>query len=160
MELRYDVHWDLKSATDRWPLLMLFETVQYLFDRSLASSVVNLDLACNIFDVPFVKKLSPGVSLTSLLWNLLLRKQMSSHPCKHQNMHSRDLQSPYGLLLKKKNQIKLVTEQTFFASPALTDLSGQMLQSALLLSKLVVFHSEIAFTSHMTSVPTDFLGNL
>lgn len=33
---------------------------------------------------------------------------------KHQNMHSRDLQSPYGLLLKKNNQIKLVvTEQTF-----------------------------------------------
>ena len=79
---------------------------------------------------------------------------MSSHPCKHQNMHSRDLQSPYGLLLKKNNKIKR-TDIPFFASPALTDLSGRMLQSALLLSQLVVFQSEIAFTSHMTSVPTD-----
>ena len=78
-------------------------------------------------------------------------------------MHSRDLQSPYGLLLKKNNQIKLACYRTdipFFASPALTDLSGRMLQSALLLSQLVVFQSEIAFTSHMTSVPTDFFGHL
>lgn len=39
------------------------------------------------------------------------------------------------------------------------ELSGRMLQSALLLSQLVVFQSEIAFTSHMTSVPTDFFGH-
>ncbi|PHT74825.1 putative cytochrome c biosynthesis protein [Capsicum annuum] len=38
-----------------------------------------------------------------------------------------------------------------------TDLSGRMLESALL--QLVVFKSEIAFTSHMKSVPTDFFGN-
>lgn len=29
--------------------------VQYLFDRSFASSVVNSAFACNIFEVPFVK---------------------------------------------------------------------------------------------------------
>jgi len=88
---------------------------------------------------------------------------MSYHPCKHQNMHSRDLQSPYAFLLKKNNQIKQPscyrTDIPFFAFPALTDLSGRMLQSALVLSKLVVFKSEIAFTSHMTSVPTDFFGH-
>ncbi|GER47769.1 mitovirus RNA-dependent RNA polymerase [Striga asiatica] len=32
---------DLKSATDRWSLLYLFEIVALLFDRSFASSVVN-----------------------------------------------------------------------------------------------------------------------
>ncbi|KAK6923544.1 RNA-dependent RNA polymerase, mitoviral [Dillenia turbinata] len=47
---------DLKSATDRWPLLYQFELVQSLFDRSFASSVVNSALGCNVFDVPFVKK--------------------------------------------------------------------------------------------------------
>lgn len=47
---------DLKAATDGWPLLFLFEVMQSLFDRSFASSVVNSTLACNIFDVPFVKK--------------------------------------------------------------------------------------------------------
>lgn len=46
---------DLKSATDRWPLLVLFELVCSWFDRSFASSVVNSTLACNIFEVPFVK---------------------------------------------------------------------------------------------------------
>lgn len=35
---------DLKSATDRWPLLVLFELMQSLFDRSFASSVVNSTL--------------------------------------------------------------------------------------------------------------------
>ena len=45
---------DLKAATERWPLLFLFEVLQTLFDRSFASSVVNSTLACNIFDVPFV----------------------------------------------------------------------------------------------------------
>lgn len=46
---------DLRS--DRLhPLLFLFEVMQSLFDRSFASSVVNSTLACNIFDVPFVKK--------------------------------------------------------------------------------------------------------
>lgn len=35
---------DLKSGTDRWPLIFLFEVLQYLFDRSFASSVVNSTL--------------------------------------------------------------------------------------------------------------------
>lgn len=47
---------DLKSATDRWPLLLLFEIMQYCFDRSFASSVVNSALASNVFEVPFVKR--------------------------------------------------------------------------------------------------------
>lgn len=38
---------DLKSATDRWPLLLLFELMQALFDRSFASAVVNSALATN-----------------------------------------------------------------------------------------------------------------
>lgn len=38
---RHSFSFDLKSATDRWPLVFLFEVVQYLFDRSFASSVVN-----------------------------------------------------------------------------------------------------------------------
>nr|P92567.1 RecName: Full=Uncharacterized mitochondrial protein AtMg01410; AltName: Full=ORF204 [Arabidopsis thaliana]CAA69788.1 unnamed protein product [Arabidopsis thaliana] len=52
---RHSFSFDLKSATDRWPLVFLFEVVQYLFDRSFASSVVNSAFACNIFEVPFVK---------------------------------------------------------------------------------------------------------
>lgn len=47
---------DLKSATDRWPLVLLFEVFQVCFDRSFASSAVNSALAYNIFEVPFVKK--------------------------------------------------------------------------------------------------------
>ncbi|KAL4371116.1 hypothetical protein AHAS_Ahas06G0133600 [Arachis hypogaea] len=47
---------DLKAATDRWPLLLLFELTQVLFGRSLASSAVNSALATNIFQVAFVKK--------------------------------------------------------------------------------------------------------
>lgn len=47
---------DLKSATDRWPLLLLFELIQCLFDRSFASSVVNSTLGTNVFDVTFVRK--------------------------------------------------------------------------------------------------------
>lgn len=46
---------DLKSATDRWPLLVMFEFVQALFDRSFASSVVNTTLGTNLFDVTFTK---------------------------------------------------------------------------------------------------------
>lgn len=47
---------DLKSATDRWPLVFLFKVMCHLFDRSFASSVVNSALACNIFEVLFVKR--------------------------------------------------------------------------------------------------------
>ncbi|KAL7174747.1 hypothetical protein ACSBR1_043968 (mitochondrion) [Camellia fascicularis] len=47
---------DLKSATDRWPLVILFEMMCFLFDRSFASAAVNSCLACNRFQVPFVKR--------------------------------------------------------------------------------------------------------
>lgn len=46
----------LTAATDGWPLVMLFELMQSLFDRSFASSVVNSELATNTFLVPFVKR--------------------------------------------------------------------------------------------------------
>ena len=46
---------DLKSATDRWPLHLMFELTQSLFDRSFASSAVNSALGTNIFQVAFVK---------------------------------------------------------------------------------------------------------
>jgi hypothetical protein len=49
---------DLKAATDRWPLLVLFELAQALFDRSTASAVVNSTLGTNVFDVAFTKKRS------------------------------------------------------------------------------------------------------
>lgn len=56
---RHSFSFDLKSATaprlKMGPLVFLFEVVQYLFDRSFASSVVNSAFACNIFEVPFVK---------------------------------------------------------------------------------------------------------
>ena len=39
---------DLKSATDRWPLVLLFELMQALFERSF---VVNSRLATNVFEV-------------------------------------------------------------------------------------------------------------
>lgn len=48
--------YDLAAATDRWPLVMLFELMQSLFDRGFASSVVNSALATNTFAVPFVKR--------------------------------------------------------------------------------------------------------
>lgn len=48
----------LKSATDRWPLVYLFEIVALLFDRSFASSVVNSTLATNSFIIPFVRGIS------------------------------------------------------------------------------------------------------
>ncbi|GMN65104.1 hypothetical protein TIFTF001_034171 [Ficus carica] len=64
---------------------------------------------------------------------------------------SRSTESLWLALEKSKSNIKLVTNIPFFVFPALTDLSGRILQSALLLSQLVVFQSEIAFTSHMTS---------
>ena len=48
--------YDLKSATDRWPLCFMFELFQVLFDRSFASFTVNSCLATNLFYVPFVKQ--------------------------------------------------------------------------------------------------------
>lgn len=43
---------DLTAATDRWPLLLLFELFQTLFDREFSSSVVNSTLGTNVFMVP------------------------------------------------------------------------------------------------------------
>lgn len=54
--------YNLKSATDRWPLVLLFEIIFYLFDRSFASAAVNSALATNIFQVPFVKNKWSSVS--------------------------------------------------------------------------------------------------
>lgn len=45
--------------------------------------------------VILLAKLLPSVKLT-------LSKQMSLLPVQHQNLHSRDLQSPYGLALEKE----------------------------------------------------------
>jgi hypothetical protein len=46
---------DLKSATDRWPLHYLYTVMMMFFGPSLASSVVNTTLGFNTFDVLFVK---------------------------------------------------------------------------------------------------------
>jgi len=45
---------DLKSATDRWPLVLLFEVIQTCFDRSFAYSVVNSALASKSFFFKFI----------------------------------------------------------------------------------------------------------
>ena len=59
----------------------------------------------------------PSVKLTLLdCW-----KQMS--PCKHQNMHSRDLQSPYGLLALEKEKV-LQTCHSMLSQHLLTSLVG------------------------------------
>ncbi|KAK4547808.1 hypothetical protein RGQ29_032505 [Quercus rubra] len=51
---RHVFSYDLKNATDRWPLLLLFEVMSAAFDRSFASAVVNSALAMNAFVVPFI----------------------------------------------------------------------------------------------------------
>lgn len=53
---------DLKSATDRWPLFFMFEVFGVLFDREFSSSVVNSTLGLYSFDVPFVKRRHSVVS--------------------------------------------------------------------------------------------------
>lgn len=58
---------DLKSATDKWPLYFLFEVFQAFFDRSFASAVVNSALAFNIFEVPFVRGKPSYVSVRCLM---------------------------------------------------------------------------------------------
>ncbi|GLU24478.1 hypothetical protein SLE2022_406090 [Rubroshorea leprosula] len=50
---------DLTAATDRWPLLFLFEVFEVLFDRSFSSAVVNSALGTNLFYVDFI----PGASV-------------------------------------------------------------------------------------------------
>ncbi|XP_061368164.1 uncharacterized mitochondrial protein AtMg01410 [Gastrolobium bilobum] len=57
--------YDLQSATDRWPLVFMFETLALLFDRSFASSVVNTTLGTNVFEVPFVKRALSQVSFVT-----------------------------------------------------------------------------------------------
>lgn len=57
--------YDLKSATDRWPPVFMFETLALLFDRSFASSVVNTTLGTNLFEVPFVKRALSQVSFVT-----------------------------------------------------------------------------------------------
>lgn len=57
--------YDLKSATDRWPLLLLFELMQNLFDRSFASAVVNSALATNICTIPWVKRCWSTISFVA-----------------------------------------------------------------------------------------------
>lgn len=47
--------YDLKSATDRWPLHFLYVIMIMLFGPSLASSVVNKTLGFHVFDVLFTK---------------------------------------------------------------------------------------------------------
>ncbi|XP_075515538.1 uncharacterized protein LOC142550184 [Primulina tabacum] len=47
---------DLTAATDRWPLVLMFEVMVVLFDRSFASAVVNSALACNLFFIGFLDK--------------------------------------------------------------------------------------------------------
>ncbi|KAG6467717.1 hypothetical protein ZIOFF_074355 (mitochondrion) [Zingiber officinale] len=56
---------DFQSATDSWPLVLLFEIMCYLFDRSFASSVVNSALAWNIFEIPFVKRKFSHISFVA-----------------------------------------------------------------------------------------------
>lgn len=58
---RHCFSFDLKFATDCWPLQIMFEVLQYLFDRSFASNVW-LALALNIFEVPFVGRANSTVS--------------------------------------------------------------------------------------------------
>lgn len=55
---------DLKSATDRWPLQILFEMLVVLFDRSFASSIRSC-LALNLFQVPFGKRRDRFVSFVT-----------------------------------------------------------------------------------------------
>jgi hypothetical protein len=53
---------DLKSATDRWPLYLMFELTKSLFGHEFASAAVNAALAMNIFDITFVRAKSKTVS--------------------------------------------------------------------------------------------------
>jgi len=49
---------DLKSATDRWPLCIIFQSVSALFGPTFASSAVNATLGKNTFDIrSFLKKI-------------------------------------------------------------------------------------------------------
>lgn len=62
---RHCFSFDLKSATDRWPLVFMFEMFQCLFGRAFASAVVNSALAMNLFQVPFVKGRGKAVSFVA-----------------------------------------------------------------------------------------------
>jgi len=47
--------YDLKIATDKWPLVDLFEIVALVFNRSLPSTIVNSTPATNLFIVLFTR---------------------------------------------------------------------------------------------------------
>lgn len=49
---------DLKAATDRWPLHLLFALIRSIFGSDFASAAVNSTLGCNVFRNLLVKKLS------------------------------------------------------------------------------------------------------
>lgn len=46
---------DLKSATDRWPLVLMYALVRALFGSAFASSAVNSALGANVFQSTFTK---------------------------------------------------------------------------------------------------------
>ncbi|KAG5576447.1 hypothetical protein H5410_056581 [Solanum commersonii] len=57
---------DLKSATDRWPLSVTYTLIEMTWGSTLASSIVNISLGLNTFLVspPMVKKISEVAFLT------------------------------------------------------------------------------------------------
>ena len=57
---------DLKSATDRWPLSVIYTLIEMIWGSTLASSIVNSSLGLNTFLVspPMVKKISEVAFLT------------------------------------------------------------------------------------------------
>lgn len=57
--------YDLTSATDRWPVFLLYLITQSLFGRGWASSAVNSALTANIFTVPFVKTKASAVAFAA-----------------------------------------------------------------------------------------------
>jgi hypothetical protein len=52
---------DLRAATDRWPLQILFEVMFHLFGNKFAGAV-RTALAYNIFEIPFVKRRHAALS--------------------------------------------------------------------------------------------------
>ncbi|KAH0705873.1 hypothetical protein KY285_012221 [Solanum tuberosum] len=57
---------DLKSATDRWPLSVIYTLIEMISGSTLASSIVNSSLGLNTFLIspPIVKKISEVAFLT------------------------------------------------------------------------------------------------
>lgn len=59
--------YDLSSATDRWPLVVIYYMVSVLFDPSFASASINGCLATNIFRVPFIRDVRESRKLISFI---------------------------------------------------------------------------------------------